>query len=80
MRGGQWVLCLMPWLPILMILCAAYGTWEIWSGLRAGRMAPLTAGGSYLSAKRSDNPVGFWIMTAFNAMIVGGAIFVAFLP
>jgi hypothetical protein len=70
----------MPWLPILMVMCAAYGAWEIWWGFRAGRMAPLAAGGSYLCAERGDNPIGFWIATAFNTIIVAGAIFVAFLP
>jgi hypothetical protein len=63
-----------------MLLFVSYAVWELWVGLANGYMTPLAPTGSYLSATRASNPVGSWLATTFNVMLIVVGLFVAFLP
>jgi len=71
----------MPWLSILMLIFVAYASWEVWAGVASGVMQPLgVVGGSYLSARKASNPGRFWLVTAFNIVLICIGLIVAFLP
>ena len=71
----------MSWLSILMLIFVAYASWEVWVGMANGHMQPLgVVGGSYLSAKRANNPAGFWFATGCNVMLICVCLIVAFQP
>ena len=71
----------MTWLSVLILIFVAYASWEVWAGVANGVMQPLgVVGGSYLSARRANNPAGFWFATAFNVMLICVGLILAFLP
>lgn len=70
----------MSWFSIITLIVVAFASWEVWVELANGVMEPLgVVGGSYLSARRANNAVGFWVATAFNIMLICVGLILAIL-